>query len=400
MSLISWFDNRTLFACQTLLAIVFTFVFFGVRRTYPELRGVVSVALSFLFGIPGAFLLSSRGALPDLASAVIANTFVFAAFTLLYHGILRFLGNRRPIYPVLIASLLTIAVVAYFTLVRESIVPRIVAISFTIALIRGLIAIELFRHSKGRNTRRLFAISMTVFALMSLNRGIGTLLHGAPANYLQRDSLQTFTLAAGLVSVCLTGIFFLTMCNRHALALVRNESEQDPLSGAFNRRGIEMRLDIELKQSARSGEPLSIALIDVDHFKLINDSVGHAAGDDAIRSVARAISSRLRAYDSLGRFGGDEFLLVLPKTGCTDAQLFVDRLAQSVRASVSSGLDLPLTLSIGLTEVLPDESPETLLARADKALYAAKHAGRNCSRTLLYESPTTPLSLQAQLLAS
>ncbi len=341
MTLISWFDNRTLLACQTLLAIIFTIVFFGVRRTYPELRGVLSVALSFLFGIPGVFLLCSRPILTGFASTVIAVSFIFAAFTLLYRGILRFLGSRQPIYPVWIASLLTIAVVAYFTLVREDIVPSIVAVSFAIALIRGLIAIELFRHSNGRSSRQMFAISMAAFALMSLGRGVVTLLHGAPANYLQRDGVQTFTLAAGLVSVCLTGLFFLTMCNGQAVALIRNESEHDLLSGAFNRRGIEMRLDIELKRTARSGEPLSIALIDVDHFKLINDTVGHAAGDSAIRSVAKAISGRLRAYDSLGRFGGDEFLLILPKTRCTDAQLVVDRLALFVADSVSSAFRPP-----------------------------------------------------------
>jgi diguanylate cyclase (GGDEF)-like protein len=303
-------------------------------------------------------------------------------------------GNR-----IQTASLLSITVVAYFTLVRENIVPCIVAITFTIGLIRGLIAIALFRNSNGRETRQLFAISMTAFALMSFTRGFATIVYGAPSNYLQGDGLQTFTFAASLVSICLTGLFFLTMCNRHALALVRNQSEQDLLSGTFNRRGIEMRLDIELKRTARSGEPLSIALIDVDNFKMINDTVGHAAGDAAIRSVARAISDRLRAYDSLGRFGGDEFLLILPKTRCTDAQLVVDRLAKFVGDSVSSDLDLPLTLSIGLTEVLPGEAPETVVARADKALYAAKHAGRNCSRALLYEPSTEPLNLQAQLFA-
>lgn len=399
MSLISWFDNRTLFACQALLAIVFAIVFFGLRRTYPEFRGVVHVALSFLFGIPGTFLLSSRDVIPYFASAIMASSFIFAAFVLLYCGIIRFLGSSRPIYPALIPSLLTVAIVAYFHHPEDSVVPRIVAVTFTIGLIRALIAIELFRHAHGRNTRRLFGISMSVFSFMSFNRGMGSILHGAPVNYLQRDSLQTLTHAASLVCVCLTGLFFLLMCNSEALALLRNASEKDSLSGALNRRGIEMRLNIELKRIARNGERLSIALIDVDHFKAINDSAGHAAGDAVIRTVVNVISSHLRASDYLGRFGGDEFLLVLPQTDCAGAQIVVDRLVQSVGSSVCSGIN-PVTLSVGLTEADPIDSPAIMLARADKALYTAKHAGRNCSRALLHQPDSEALNMQTPLLAS
>ena len=399
MSLLSWFDNRTLFACQTLLAMVFTLVFFGVRRIYPDLRGVASVALSFLFGIPATFLLSSSGVLPYFVSTVIATCFIFTSFTLLYHGILRFLGSKRSIFPVVVLGLLTIAVVFYFTQVHRNIVPCIVTVSFAIALARGLVAIQLFLHAEGRTTTRLFASSMTFFAIMSLNRGVQTLLHGAPADYLQRDTVQTFTLASGLVSVCLTGIFFLMMCNSRSLALVRTESKRDLLSGAFNRRGIEQKLALELKRLERSHQKLCIALIDIDHFKAINDNFGHAAGDDALRAVAAAVSNGLRAHDCLGRYGGDEFLLVLPRTTCSDAFTVSEQVGHSVR-STSSGNALPVTVSIGLTEAVPGEAATDLLARADKALYAAKHAGRNCSRALLHESHAESLDMQTPLLVS
>src|SRR5258708_1919391 len=162
MSLLSWFDNRTLLACQMLLAMVFPLVFFGVRRIYPDLRGVASVALSFLFGIPATFLLSSSGVLPYFVSTVIATCFIFTSFTLLYHGILRFLGSKRSIFPVVVLGLLTIAVVFYFTQVHRNIVPCIVTVSFAIALARGLVAIQLFLHAQGGNTTRLFASSMSV----------------------------------------------------------------------------------------------------------------------------------------------------------------------------------------------------------------------------------------------
>jgi diguanylate cyclase (GGDEF)-like protein len=171
------------------------------------------------------------------------------------------------------------------------------------------------------------------------------------------------------------------------LTLVKDESERDLLSGVFNRRGIEQKLDTELKRAARSGQSLSIALIDIDHFKTINDRAGHAAGDSALRDLVSAISGHLRVHDFLGRFGGDEFLLIFPHTDCSDALVISSRIEQSVR-ELSSIPDagLPLTISIGLTQAATGEVADPLLARADKALYNAKNAGRNCCRVLLHET--------------
>jgi diguanylate cyclase (GGDEF)-like protein len=170
------------------------------------------------------------------------------------------------------------------------------------------------------------------------------------------------------------------------LTLVRDESERDLLSGVLNRRGIELKLTTELKRAARSGQNLSVALIDIDHFKTINDRAGHAAGDSALRDVVSAVSERLRAHDFLGRFGGDEFLLVLPQTSCSDAVLVSSRIEQSVRGLSVPGAGLPLTVSIGVTQATPGEVADPLLARADKALYTAKNEGRNCCRVLLHET--------------
>jgi diguanylate cyclase (GGDEF)-like protein len=170
------------------------------------------------------------------------------------------------------------------------------------------------------------------------------------------------------------------------LALVKDESERDLLCGVLNRRGIEQKLDTELERAARGSHNLSIALIDIDHFKTINDQAGHAAGDSALRDVVSAISGRMRTHDLLGRFGGDEFLLIFPRTSCSDALSVSSRIEQSVRELSIPGAGLPLTISIGLTQATSSEVAATFLARADKALYNAKNAGRNCCRVLLDET--------------
>jgi diguanylate cyclase (GGDEF)-like protein len=170
------------------------------------------------------------------------------------------------------------------------------------------------------------------------------------------------------------------------LTLVKDESERDLLCGVLNRRGIEQKLDAELKRAGRIGQNLTVALIDIDHFKAINDHAGHAAGDTALRDVVSAISGHLRPQDFLGRFGGDEFLLILPHTTSSEAFTISSRIEQSVRELSIPGDVMPLTISIGLTQATSGEVAGPLLARADKALYKAKNAGRNCCRVLLHET--------------
>jgi diguanylate cyclase (GGDEF)-like protein len=394
MQVLSWFDNRTLIACDFMLAVAFAVVFFSMKRSYPNLRGINTIAISFLLGVPGTFLIASRGNIPDFLSITVAHCFVFGSFVFLYRGILRFLGSRRSILIPAVASFMAIAVLFYFSQIQDNIAPRIVVLSLTIGLVRGLIAIELFHKSPtftSPTAMRLFAASMSLFAAASVNCGIVTMFHGAPSGNLSSNPIGTVTLLLGVVSVCVTGLFIVVLSTTELIARSRDESQKDSLSGAFNRRGIEAKLATELKRVGRSHHHrLSIALIDVDYFKSINDVQGHAAGDEALREVAETISRHLRVRDILGRYGGDEFLLVLPDTPCLIAVSVAERLNQAV-----SGLNLiangkPLTLSIGLTEAVPDDDAVTLIARADKALYQAKTDGRNCRRVAPSEFSPDP----------
>ncbi len=261
-------------------------------------------------------------------------------------------------------------------------------------------ALELFRLAKGQNVVRRFASCMAFFAFVSLGWGLFALIHGAPHHLIESNHVQTFTLAVTIFSTCITGLFSLSICHDQALSLVRAESQLDPLSGTLNRRGIECKLDIELKRIERGGRPLSIALIDIDYFKTINDTEGHAAGDSALRDVATAISAKLRAYDIFGRFGGDEFLLVLPQTSSTGAAIVADRIGEAVRTFSSVRNGPALTISIGISEATPGDYSTSLLARADKALYQAKNAGRNCTRTVLHNTQSATDSASGQLISS
>jgi len=161
----------------------------------------------------------------------------------------------------------------------------------------------------------------------------------------------------------------------------------DPLTELHNRRYLDRRLNEELSRASRYHQPLSCLFIDADHFKRINDSHGHQAGDSVLRELASRIRSQLRASDVATRYGGEEFALLLPQTGLNEALLLAERIRHEVAASpipLDSGEALDLTVSIGVSETLPmlgrshhKEVGEHLLASADQALYQAKANGRN-----------------------
>lgn len=155
----------------------------------------------------------------------------------------------------------------------------------------------------------------------------------------------------------------------------------DPLTGVFNRAFIMEVLGRELKRAQRHGDPISVVFLDLDHFKSVNDNHGHAVGDLVLRTIAHRIMQSIRPEDYFGRFGGEEFLLVLPATALDGAVSVVERVRELVSGDpvLAGGVALKVTLSAGITRLVGDRSAtaEELIARADAALYRAKENGRN-----------------------
>lgn len=156
----------------------------------------------------------------------------------------------------------------------------------------------------------------------------------------------------------------------------------DFLTQLLNRAEILAGLTRELARSRRTGQPLAIILADLDHFKQVNDSLGHAAGDEALKGVAQRLKSDLRPYDLAGRYGGEEFLVVLPACDLIPATHRAEQLRLSVSRAptLTPSGSIPITLSLGVTVSNPDSdlTEQELLQQADQALYRAKEKGRNC----------------------
>jgi diguanylate cyclase (GGDEF)-like protein len=169
---------------------------------------------------------------------------------------------------------------------------------------------------------------------------------------------------------------------RQAHEAALKASQTDQLTGLPNRRHILGLLDEALSANEATGMGLCVAVIDLDHFKAINDAHGHEAGDVVLEHFARSYRERVRAQDHLGRTGGEEFLLVLPEVRLDDAVRIVDRIRDGFPSATLGHhrLELSCTFSAGVTEALPEDDRSSILRRADRALYAAKAEGRSRTR--------------------
>ncbi len=166
-----------------------------------------------------------------------------------------------------------------------------------------------------------------------------------------------------------------------ALARMQDMATRDELTGLSNRRHMVELLGEQIKRERRRDQPLSVALLDLDHFKRINDTHGHQAGDDVLRGFAQAAKSSLREVDMLARWGGEEFLLLCPGSTAEQASIGLTRLRHKLSTTILLAHlpDLAVTFSAGTAQYIPGETIEQTVERADQALYQAKAQGRNCT---------------------
>jgi diguanylate cyclase (GGDEF)-like protein len=224
--------------------------------------------------------------------------------------------------------------------------------------------------------------SIAILPMVRQNRLIGSLNLGSLDQDRFEPGMATDFIGrlAVIVGICLENV---TNSER-----LKHLGLTDPLTGVHNRRYFDQRLREEVSRAQRQGYPLSCLFLDIDHFKLVNDQYGHQTGDCVLREVAWRIKGQLRANDVLGRYGGEEFAVLLVQTDMGDAMTIAERVRHSIAEQRFKGEDedvLAATISVGvatLRDCNRDQSAEVLaqqlVAQADQAVYRAKHGGRNC----------------------
>lgn len=309
----------------------------------------------------------------------IANALLFIACGMMWNAARVFHG-RPVVLSALIGGAATWLFACTFTDFAQSPAARIVLSSIIVSIYTFATAVEMWRERRKALRRRWPAMFVPV-------------LHGAvllfpiPLASLLPTDRATITLATGRVALFVlemtlyavgTAFIVLVLANERAVRSHRDAAVTDELTGLLNRRGVLQAAQELIAQQARKGEAVSALMFDLDHFKSINDKFGHGIGDQALRLFAATANVSTRASDIVGRFGGEEFVALLPGS-LADAKVAAERVRRAfeIVAVTVAGCDLNATVSIGVAASHPGVEIVTLLAAADAALYRAKANGRN-----------------------
>jgi diguanylate cyclase (GGDEF)-like protein len=364
-----------------------------VLRSYPKFEAArfwTGSAFAIAFG---AALATLRMATDSLLPLLAGGTVMIFAACLAAMGIRRFYDQPVTWRGTALITGLSFAALTFFIVGYDSVQMRILVYSLGQSLPMVLTVKLLLSRQDGRvnpGARLAGIVSILIIAIYAIRAG-GSLLH--------LDF--SFTHFTPLQSVLTLTLMFLSMAWNFGFLLMaidrlRNEVADlallDDLTGVGNRRHLLQRLTEECAKSERSGEPFALLVIDLDGFKAVNDTHGHAAGDACLQHFTLMAQTRLRPGDMLARTGGDEFCVLLPASTLREGGMIARRIVDVCRADAEAcvGADIPIEVSIGVAQWTREIGPfaDRLMAAADHALYAAKKDGKN--RHALYD-PSPPL---------
>ncbi len=376
-------DAKTMILMAAVLYFSLTMVMFHTyffRKTYP---GFASLALGQLFWSLGVYLVFYR-VLGDPLSLALSNGLLFSQALCCYHGIAKY-GGVTPLRPRLLvnAALAVLAELAilYYVYVDFNTCRRVVIFSSFSALLYSRIALEpyLTRRWKTYSMQGIYsaiffsvAVAFAVRAFQAVNATDCQV--GGPDAIVKLLLLSSMWIFAFLTFCVLSMTSSRVEAElREARDALRQQAQTDALTGLSNRRHFLEQAQAVLEDLEAQGGRASLIMLDLDHFKRINDVHGHQAGDLALREAARHLRAALREGDVIGRLGGEEFGVLLPGLESTEALAVARQLRRAVAASRPGGLHV--TASFGLADGAL--RLDSLLAKADEYLYAAKEAGRD-----------------------
>lgn len=370
-------DLRSVILMSGVLGLMLSVVMLFLRLSYPRtIRGMGFWAGAGLLAFSSTFLFGGRGVLPDLLSVVGANLFLLAGVALFHLGLQRFFGLPLSWRLWALVLLLLAPALAWFTLASPDFNARVVLVNAVWATLQLSMAWLVWRRGPEVFSTRYTVVVLLLHAGVIVLRFLTALLPLPDEGLLEPTRVQTVYIAANAMLILAFGLGLILMAGDRLRENFEHSASHDSLTNALNRRSLIEACERELERCRRHGHRMALLMLDLDHFKTINDTYGHMTGDQVLISFVARVRDQLRRPDQLGRFGGEEFILLLPDTPPESALVVAERIRTAV-ARASDGLPA-ITVSIGVTSNRPDEADiDELLARADRALYMAKTGGRN-----------------------
>jgi diguanylate cyclase (GGDEF)-like protein len=368
-------------ATSALMSLILTALLGSLLRSrMPGVPHWFAVNLMIAVALP---LILLRGRIHDGLSVVVANQLIALAAVLYYVGCARFL--RRPVYwPPLIVALVAIsAALVYWRYFVDSIPLRVLAISLFSAPFLVASAVLVVRHRPaGRSAYPYWATATMALAFggIQVARGVYFMTLNSESNLLMFASTASVALLVlEAAFVPMLSMSAMMMVHDALLSDARDAADRDFLTGALSRKGFESAAQRLSRSASTQGLPLSLLLVDLDHFKAINDTFGHAGGDTVLRAFVHGTRILLRRSDVLGRMGGEEFAVLLSGAGPGDALQFAERLRHAITGQpvITGSGPCAYSFSGGIASWWPGETLDRVYVRADAALYEAKRSGRN-----------------------
>jgi len=350
------------------------------RVREPEGTGYWALALTF--NTLTYVLFMGRGQASDWLTIVLANVFLSSAFALFMQGVLQF-QQRQAMYWLIWLPVVVEAVVFAILIPWQNARNMANAVILSTQML-WIVAILLQRRKQTVGRGQYFVVAgFLMLVSMLVVQGVNSLLRPDEVHSLLKPSLvQTLTFLVSPVSTVLVGMGLVVMGKERADQRNQNLAMRDELTGLFNRRSVLESLTHHAAIAQRSRLPMSLLMLDVDHFKRVNDNHGHLSGDRVLRELAQTLMTRTREQDVLGRYGGEEFLVILPDTDLDGARQMAEALRKVVEATpfhAEDGQSLPITVSLGVStlDLASEQRGNALIGLADQALYKAKQNGRN-----------------------
>ena len=377
-------DNHTLIFSLMLVSAMMSVGMFVVSRQN-EREGLRHWGSAMAVMALGWTLVEARGLIPDTASVVLANVLFSTAISLKIAAIYEYRSLPWPRWPCIMP--VVVIVVVFSALPPHDLRGHIVANSLIYSVQLGTLAFALYEDRATRAGHAWWLIFLTtvgalpVMLLRGLGAYFGHLKFADLQSQVAPNGVQLITFVFIMVMTILGSLGFILMIKERSDREVRKLALTDPLTGVLNRRAFVDHAEQELAFAQRNRLPLSVIMLDVDHFKAVNDRYGHLVGDLVLVNLVRHLARRLRAQDVIGRYGGEEFCILLP--GTSDAG--VHAAAESLRQVVESATfaeDISMTISLGISVYTPSPGHRgiefsAMLEDADTALYQAKREGRN-----------------------
>lgn len=377
-NLFNLLDLRTVIVMATLLGGLMALVLMLLNRSAPQVVPSLRYwmwATWLIFA--SALLFAMRDLIPVFVSTTVANGLLIGAMLVYLYGSHVYFQVTMHWRRWLVVCGVSLLGLSWFAHVEPSFRWRMVFALASMSLLMAAHAGLFLRHPLNSLGRRFTVLALSAMTLVFAVRwSHAVLLPQGDGGLYAPSGVQSTYMASYTVLLLLISMGFVLLASERMREVFEFQATHDTLTGAFNRRAVLERLGQELARSQRYRGEFSVLMLDLDHFKLVNDRYGHQMGDEVLKQFVQRINKILRPNDLLGRLGGEEFLVLLPETHAGAAQATAERILCAV---AQEGPHIPVcTASIGLTSWRPeDASVDALVARADHAMYTAKGNGRN-----------------------